>query len=106
MRGARTKARARFQFNVQKQPVTESASATFPQKPHLDPKPAGCQSCRKSVGGASTSTTDSRKKAGQWDIIPDVLHHPHLHLLYRLVPFLESLISGEALLPVGFCLIC
>ena len=54
MRGVRTKPKVGFLFNVQKQPVQESG--------HLDTKPDEHQGCRMSAGGASTSTTDSRKK--------------------------------------------
>ena len=62
MRGARAKPRDWFKFNVQKWPGPVFGGTSLPKKPHLDPKPDGCQSGRKSTGGTLSSTTDSRKK--------------------------------------------
>ena len=42
--------------------MPESSDASLLKKPHLDAKPDGCQVGRKSAMGASTSTTDPRKK--------------------------------------------
>ena len=101
--------KTRLHINVKKKHVPESGGASLPKKPHLDPKPDGHQGSRKSVKGAHITTTDSRKKGrygeccSRCDSIQN--HHHHLHLLDRLVPFLYSGISGEALLPIGFCLI-
>ena len=90
MRGARARPRAESQFNVQKQPVTGPGDAPLTKKPHLYPKPDGHQGSRKSPRGASTSTTDCKKKGchegyHSWSVS---LHH--LQLLCRSVPTLNS----------------
>ena len=68
MRGARAKPKAGFQFDLQKQPVLESSGASLMKKPHLNREPDGYQGGRKSAGGVSINTTDSRKKGchGEW----------------------------------------
>ena len=64
LRGARIRVNVGFQFNVQKWSVPESGDAFLAKKPCLDPNPNGHQGGRKSVGGACTSSTDSKKKGG------------------------------------------
>ena len=59
------KAKVGFWFNVQKWPVLEAGVSFLPMKPHLDPKPDGCQGGRKSTGGALTSTSDFTKESHQ-----------------------------------------
>ena len=92
MRDARAKPKAGFWFNVQKQPVLESGGASLAKKPHLVNKPDIHQGGRKSAGGVSTSTTDSRKKGsygGLHSLCVTVFqfHHHHNHLLCGLVYF-------------------
>ena len=62
VRGERAKPWVVLWFNVQKWPVSESDGASLAKKPHIDPKFDGHQCDRKSSGGASSSTTDSRRK--------------------------------------------
>ena len=88
VRGVRAKSRVGFWFNVQKQSVPEPGGTSFPKKPPLDRKSEGHQGGRKSMGGALISITDL-----------------HPYLLCRLVPFLTSWISKEALPLIGLCLI-
>ena len=104
MSDVRAKPRARFQFNVQKHPMLESSGVSLPKKSHLDPKPDGCQGCKKSTGGISTSTTDSLKKGSHGDGTPDVPKSPSSSSVVQLVPFLTYWISGEALLVIDLCL--
>ena len=76
-----------------KWPVPEPGGAFMPKKPHFHPKPDGDQGDRKSLGGALTNTTDSRKTGSHGDIIPDCYSLHLLHQLCRLLPFLNSLIG-------------
>ena len=62
MRDSRSKPKVGFQFNVWKWPVLESSGGSLPQKSHLDAMPYDDIGGRKSVGGAYTSITGSRKK--------------------------------------------
>ena len=62
MRAGRTKPKAGFKLNVQKWPVLESGGASVAKKTCFDIKPDSHQGCRKSVGGVSTRSADSREK--------------------------------------------
>ena len=91
MRGARAKPKTGFWYNVQKWPVPESDGASLTKKLHLDPKPDVCQGGRKSTGGASSITTDCRKKRSHGDVIADAFQSstlsPSSSSVFRLVPF-------------------
>ena len=52
IRGIRAKSRAGFCFDVQKCSVLKPGGASWPNKPHLDPKSDGHQGGRTSLGGA------------------------------------------------------
>ena len=65
IRGDRVKPKVGVRINVQKSPVPESYGASFARKPCLDTRTESHQGHRKSSGGASTSSTDSRKKESQ-----------------------------------------
>ena len=79
-----------------------SGGPSLPNKPHLDLKPDVCQSSRKLSGGASTSTTTQGRREAMGDVILDVSLSSSV---VQCVPFLPPWIGGEALLPIGFCLI-
>ena len=59
MRGARSKQKAEFQVNVQKQSVPNSSGASLAKNPNLDIKPDRSQSGQISAGVVSTGSTDS-----------------------------------------------
>ena len=71
MTGARAKLKAGFHYNIQEWPVLECGGDSFARKPHPDPRLDGHQAGRKSAGGASASTTESKKKGSHVNIIPD-----------------------------------
>ena len=73
MRGARAKPKAEFRFNLDKWSVPESGGASMVKKPPLDIRTDADQGGRKSAGGASTSSTQSRKKESHGDGLPDML---------------------------------
>ena len=84
MKGGRAKPKTGFWVNVQKWSVPEPGGASFVKKPHFDTQLDGWQGGRKSNGGASTSTTVSRKKqthGAHYSQCVNSLqnHHHHLH---------------------------
>ena len=92
------KSRAGLQLKVQKQSMLESCSVSLLIRSHLDPKYDGHHGGRKSVGGASTTTTDSQKEShGISFLMCYSLHYLHVHIsvLCRSVPILNSWIIGE-----------
>ena len=62
MRGSRTKQKAGFRFNIQKQPGPESGGASLARKPHLNNKLEIHQGGSQSARGTSASSANSRNK--------------------------------------------
>ena len=111
MKGRKAKHKARYYFNVHKQPcqmlVVGHLQKNFTKKLKL-------RTIRK-VGSHLVMHFTVSLILGRRDAMgdgnPDVLHccwlhKQHLHKLCRLVHFPSFFISGEALLPTGLCLIC
>ena len=73
-------------------------------KPYLYSKSDGYQGGSKSIEGLLPVLLTLRIRGAVGDAIPDMYSLHHLHLLCRFVPFLNSWISGVALLPIGLCL--
>ena len=103
MRGARVKSRTCFQFIAKIWFLPEPCGASLPKKPDLDPM-SDHHGGRKSVGAASTSNNDSWK-SGSWGAMLFHMSYSlhHLHLMFRLVAFLNSWINKEVLLLIGLC---
>ena len=62
MRGGKARPKAGFQFSVQKWPVPEASSGYLAKKPCLDTSTERHQGGKKSSGGASASSIESREK--------------------------------------------
>ena len=116
-RGSKARPQTGFQFTVQKRPMSGSvpgtSGASLPKRPHLESGNEACLSGKKSAGGSvSISSAKSRRKGGMGLALlmcqsPQLLQPPHhLHLqIFSLVCFSNFLINGEALPPIGLCLI-
>ena len=116
-RGGKSRPWMGFQFTVQKRPmswfVPDTSGASLPKRPHLESGNEAHLSGKKSAGGSvSTSSAGSRRKGdGGLALLmcqsPQPLQPPHhLHLqFFRLICFSNFLINGEALHPIGLCLI-
>ena len=109
IRGPRTKPKAEFRLNVQKQPVPDSKGDSVVKKPCLDTRSESHQVAGSQLGLRLPVLLTLGRRGAMGDGIPDVLqyvtylHNPHL--LCKVVHFQNFSVSGEALLPIGLCLI-
>ena len=116
-RGGKARPWNESNFTVQKRPmsgyVPGPSGTSLAKKPHFGCGNEAHPSGKKSAGGSvSASSAETRRKGAMGLALlmcqsPQLLQPPHhLHLqLFRLACFSNFLIHGEALHPIGMCLI-